>query len=94
MNGVNTSGFFGKYGTFEGKSTDGITNQMAMYGTGTIAEANLFNKKIGTTWQVFAPVSGFSGIRVGYAPYTQRKSCYLPSINSCEWKIEGGKNSC
>lgn len=91
---VNTSGFFGKYGIFEGKSTDGITSQKIMYSSGWVAEANLYNNRIGTTWQVFWPVSGFSGVRVGYAPYTQRKSCKLAGINSCEWKIEGGANVC
>lgn len=94
IHGVNTSGFFGQYGIFEWKSTDGITTNAPMYSSGSIATASLYNGRIGTTFNVFSPASGFSGVRVGIAPYWEYKFCSKEGINSCEWRIENGANVC
>lgn len=46
-----------------------------VYSSGSTATAYLENGRVGSTWNIFSPISGFSGIRVGYAPYGDYRSC-------------------
>lgn len=92
IHGVNTSGFFWKYGILRG--VDGTMKDRVVYSSGSTATAYLENGRVGSTWNIFSPISGFSGFRVGYAPYGDYRSCSKKWINSCEWRIEGGSNVC
>lgn len=88
----NFAGIWGRW-YIQKDNTGYSIDEWPIYSTGWVASLFIKNWINPITWIVNMPVSGFSGMRIWYAPLTSKTSCST-TYNKCQWSNYAGNLTC